>query len=114
MVKPREPPAVEKPHISEIGMLPQVIIVKDHNHHNYDYYDDHHHHHIHDQDDTYDQAFSPLSPSSCPPPSDFASPLLPRRRLIFIFGLFRKHYFELSVNRRCSNIEGGSYDGSHL
>merc|ERR1711953_1183318 len=47
MVKPREPPAVEKPHISDIGMMPQ--------------------------------AFSPLSPSSCPPPSDFASPLLPRR-----------------------------------
>ena len=95
MVKPREPPAVEKPHISEIGMLPQVIIVKDHHHHNYDYYDDHHHHdnnHQYDQDedDTYDQAFSPLSPSSCPPPSDFASPLLPRRRLMFIrfFALF--------------------------
>ena len=27
MVKPREPPAVEKPHISEIGMLPQVKII---------------------------------------------------------------------------------------
>ena len=26
MVKPREPPAVEKPHISQIGMLPQVVI----------------------------------------------------------------------------------------
>ena len=25
MVKPREPPAVEKPHISDIGMMPQVL-----------------------------------------------------------------------------------------
>jgi len=47
MVKPIEPPAVLKPHISDIGMQPQV--------------------------------FSPPSPSSCPPPSNFASPLLPHR-----------------------------------
>ena len=26
MVKPIEPPAVEKPHISDIGMQPQVIL----------------------------------------------------------------------------------------
>ena len=47
MVLPQEPPAVTKPHITDIGMMPQV--------------------------------FSPPSPSSCPPPSNYASPLLPRR-----------------------------------
>ena len=46
MVLPQEPPAVTKPHITDIGMMPQV--------------------------------FSPPSPSSCPPPSNYASPLLPR------------------------------------
>ena len=40
----------------------------------------HHRHHPYHQD--HHQAFSPLSPSSCPPPSDFASPLLPRRRCL--------------------------------
>jgi len=45
MVNPPQPPEVPKPHISDIGMAPQI--------------------------------FSPPSPSSCPAPSDFASPLLP-------------------------------------
>ena len=46
----------------------------------YQHHRHHHRHHPYHQD--HHQAFSPLSPSSCPPPSDFASPLLPRRRCL--------------------------------
>jgi hypothetical protein len=67
MVLPREPPAVPKPHVSDIGMAPQVTSGS--------YL-------------TSCQVFSPPSPSSCPPPSNFASPLLPPSNP---FSLVRPH-----------------------
>ena len=63
MVNPPQPPEVPKPHISDIGMAPQVLIPA--------------FKHNLQSIQSIAQIFSPPSPSSCPAPSDFASPLLP-------------------------------------